>query len=79
MKCSTSCRRLCAKLPLDCVRRTLRPSRYIPDIKKVKLIKRISPTQSVWTLYYQFPPPVSPRVFTVVQTMWRSEESPKTG
>ncbi|KAI0707618.1 hypothetical protein C8Q76DRAFT_628199 [Earliella scabrosa] len=52
---------------------------FIPDIKKVKLIKRISPTQSVWTLYYHFPPPVSPRVFTVVQTTWLSETSPKTG
>ncbi|KAI0780672.1 hypothetical protein BD413DRAFT_464425 [Trametes elegans] len=41
---------------------------YIPEIKKVTLIKRISPTQSVWTLFYHFPPPVSPRVFTVVQT-----------
>ncbi|KAI0636714.1 hypothetical protein C8Q77DRAFT_1154628 [Trametes polyzona] len=52
---------------------------YIPEIKKVKLIKRISPTQSVWTLYYHFPPPVSPRVFTVVQTTWLSTSSPKTG
>ncbi|RPD66414.1 hypothetical protein L226DRAFT_542957 [Lentinus tigrinus ALCF2SS1-7] len=52
---------------------------FIPDIKKVKLIKRISPTQSVWTLYYHFPPPVSPRVFTVVQTTWLSEATPRTG
>ncbi|RDX56474.1 hypothetical protein OH76DRAFT_1451588 [Lentinus brumalis] len=52
---------------------------YIPDIKKVKLIKRISPTQSVWTLYYHFAPPVSPRVFTVVQTTWLSDTTPRTG
>ncbi|KAI0819536.1 hypothetical protein BC628DRAFT_1342177 [Trametes gibbosa] len=52
---------------------------YMPEIKKVTLIKRISPTQSVWTLFYHFPPPVSPRVFTVVQTTWLSTDSPKTG
>ncbi|KAH9945886.1 uncharacterized protein BXZ73DRAFT_37246 [Epithele typhae] len=52
---------------------------FIPDIKKVKLVKQISPTQQVWTLFYQFPPPVSPRVFTVVQTTWLSESSPRTG
>ncbi|KAI8989689.1 hypothetical protein BD414DRAFT_313929 [Trametes punicea] len=52
---------------------------FIPEIKKVTLIKRISPTQSVWSLYYQFPPPVSPRVFTVVQTTWLSTDTPRTG
>ncbi|KAH9857137.1 hypothetical protein C2E23DRAFT_865738 [Lenzites betulinus] len=52
---------------------------YIPEIKKVTLIKRISPTQSIWTLFYHFPPPVSPRVFTVVQTTWLSTDSPKMG
>ncbi|KAI0672961.1 hypothetical protein C8Q78DRAFT_990315 [Trametes maxima] len=52
---------------------------YIPEIKKVTLVKQISPTQSVWTLYYTFPPPVSPRVFTVVQTTWLSPDAPKTG
>jgi len=52
---------------------------YIPDIKKVALVKQISPTQSIWTLYYTFPPPVSPRVFTVLQTTHLSETSPRTG
>ncbi|KAI0647321.1 hypothetical protein C8Q79DRAFT_620280 [Trametes meyenii] len=52
---------------------------YIPEIKKVTLVKQISPTQSVWTLYYTFPPPVSPRVFTVVQTTWLSPDAPRTG
>ncbi|KAI0929154.1 hypothetical protein AcV5_006495 [Taiwanofungus camphoratus] len=52
---------------------------YISDIKKVTLVKQISPRQSVWTLYYTFPPPVSPRVFTVVQTTYLSETSPKIG
>ncbi|TBU35710.1 hypothetical protein BD311DRAFT_11689 [Dichomitus squalens] len=52
---------------------------YIPEIEKVQLIKQISPNQSVWTLFYKFPPPVSPRVFTVVQTIWFSETSPRAG
>ena len=53
--------------------------RYVPEIKKVTLIKEISPTQSIWSLYYTFPPPVSPRVFTVLQTKHLVAESPKKG
>jgi Protein of unknown function (DUF3074) len=30
-------------------------------------MKTMSPTQTLWTLHYKFPPPVSPRVFTVLQ------------
>ncbi|TDL27402.1 hypothetical protein BD410DRAFT_894523 [Rickenella mellea] len=41
---------------------------FIPDIHKVTLVKRISPTQVLWTIQYVFPPPVSPRIFTVLQT-----------
>ncbi|OCH93405.1 hypothetical protein OBBRIDRAFT_790279 [Obba rivulosa] len=52
---------------------------YIPEIKKVKLVKQLSPTSSIWTLYYTFPPPVSPRIFTVVQVTHLEETSPKTG
>ncbi|KAH9948969.1 hypothetical protein B0H21DRAFT_730952 [Amylocystis lapponica] len=52
---------------------------YIPNIKKVTLVKQLSPTQSVWTLYYTFPPPVSPRVFTVVQTTHLDETTPRSG
>jgi len=40
---------------------------FISDIQKVALVKQISPSQSVWTLYYSFSPPMSPRVFTVLQ------------
>ncbi|KAK0210952.1 hypothetical protein DFS33DRAFT_1296550 [Desarmillaria ectypa] len=40
---------------------------YIRDINKVTKVKEISPTQSIWTLYYKFMPPVQPRVFTVLQ------------
>jgi len=42
---------------------------FIPEIKSVDLLKTVSPMQSVWTLYYTFTPPVSPRVFTVSQTI----------
>lgn len=46
---------------------------YIPEIKKVQLIKEISPTMSIWTLYYTFGPIISPRVFTVLQVKRVSE------
>ncbi|TCD62180.1 hypothetical protein EIP91_007264 [Steccherinum ochraceum] len=52
---------------------------YVPDIKKVALVKELSPTQSIWTLFYTFPPPISPRVFTVLQTMHLDSNSPRTG
>ncbi|OJA11219.1 hypothetical protein AZE42_12998 [Rhizopogon vesiculosus] len=52
---------------------------FISAIKKVTLVKRISDTQSIWTMYYTFPPPVSPRVFTVLQTIHLDESSPRTG
>jgi hypothetical protein len=41
---------------------------FIHDIKKATLVKSISSTQAIWTIYYTFPPPVSPRLFTVLQT-----------
>ncbi|KAE9409455.1 hypothetical protein BT96DRAFT_913046 [Gymnopus androsaceus JB14] len=44
---------------------------FIPEIRKV--------TKSIWTLYYKFPPPVSPRVFTELQITRLSESSPRTG
>ena len=40
---------------------------YIPQLKKVQLIKDISPTMSIWSLYYTFGLIVAPRVFTVLQ------------
>lgn len=43
--------------------------RFIPEIKSVALLATISPTQSIWTLHYTFPPPVSPRIFTVLQAV----------
>ncbi|KAG6861548.1 hypothetical protein C0995_015282, partial [Termitomyces sp. Mi166 len=41
--------------------------RFIPEIKEVVKLKEVSPTASIWALYYTFTPPVSPRVFTVIQ------------
>ncbi|KAK7054668.1 hypothetical protein VNI00_003131 [Paramarasmius palmivorus] len=40
---------------------------YISDIQKVTQVKKISSTQEIWTLHYKFPPPLSSRVFTVLQ------------
>ena len=53
--------------------------RFIPEIKKVTKVKDISPTASIWTLYYTFTPPVSPRVFTELQVTYLSETTPRTG
>jgi len=53
--------------------------KYVHNIKKVQLIKGMSPTMSIWTLYYTFGPVVSPRVFTVLQVKELSEESPRRG
>ncbi|KAG6820859.1 hypothetical protein H0H93_010686 [Arthromyces matolae] len=41
--------------------------RFIPEIKEVVKLKDVSPTASIWALFYTFSPPVSPRVFTVMQ------------
>jgi hypothetical protein len=52
---------------------------FIPEIHKVTQVKHISPTQSIWTLQYKFSPPISPRVFTVLQVVHLSESFPQTG
>jgi len=52
---------------------------FIPEIKKVTKVKEISPNASIWTLYYTFIPPVSPRVFTELQVIHLSEITPRTG
>lgn len=41
--------------------------RFIPDLKKVKSLKSLSPNAEIWTLYYELNPVLSPRVFTVLQ------------
>ncbi|GLB34651.1 putative protein of unknown function (DUF3074) [Lyophyllum shimeji] len=50
---------------------------FIPEIKEVKKVKDLSPTASIWTLYYTFTPPVAPRVFTVLQVVHLDDASPR--
>lgn len=52
---------------------------FVSAIKQVAEVKRISATQSIWTLYYTYPPPVSPRVFTVLQTTYLNSAAPRSG
>ncbi|KAF8969642.1 hypothetical protein BDZ97DRAFT_211179 [Flammula alnicola] len=52
---------------------------FIHEIQKVNKVKELSPTASIWTLYYTFTPPVSPRVFTELQVTYLSESKPRTG
>ncbi|KAJ7343318.1 hypothetical protein DFH08DRAFT_872354 [Mycena albidolilacea] len=59
--------------------KALNEMKFIPNIKKVTKVKEISATQSVWTLYYTFPPPIAPRVFTVVQITRLNDSSPRSG
>ncbi|KZT35074.1 hypothetical protein SISSUDRAFT_1051962 [Sistotremastrum suecicum HHB10207 ss-3] len=51
-------------------------STFIPELEKVTLVKELSSFGSIWTLYYKFPPPVSPRVFTVYQLTHLPPSSP---
>lgn len=55
--------------------------RYIKEVKKATSVKKMSPSMQVWTMYYEFPPPVSPRIFTVVQVahLEQREGSPRQG
>ncbi|KAF8163618.1 hypothetical protein B0H34DRAFT_745641 [Crassisporium funariophilum] len=52
---------------------------FIHEIQKVTKVKELSPTSSIWTMYYTFTPPVAPRVFTAVQVIHLSETTPRTG
>lgn len=40
---------------------------YVEEVKKATLISQVAPGQAIWSMFYRFPPPVSPRVFTVLQ------------
>ena len=54
--------------------------RYIDVVKKATLIKKISATQEIWSMYYEFSSfGVSPRVFTVLQVTHYEPSSPRTG
>ncbi|KAF5389945.1 hypothetical protein D9757_003627 [Collybiopsis confluens] len=54
---------------------------FIPDIHKVTKVKEITENQNIWSIYYKFPPPVSPRVFTELQITRLSDApgKPRTG
>ncbi|CAL1705168.1 unnamed protein product [Somion occarium] len=52
---------------------------FTSEIKKVTLIKQLSPSQCICTIYYTFTPPISPRVFTVLQTTYLDETYPRMG
>jgi len=47
--------------------------RFIPDLKRAKLLKSLSPNAEIWTLYYELGLVLSPRVFTVLQVKQLSE------
>jgi hypothetical protein len=69
------------RLPLEkVVRSDERGNRYIEAVKKATLVKKISPTQEIWTMYYEFSSfGISPRVFTVLQIVHYESSSPRTG
>ncbi|KAG6327390.1 hypothetical protein ID866_11699, partial [Astraeus odoratus] len=52
---------------------------FLASLKEVAEVKRISETQSIWTRYYTYPPPVAPRVFTILQTIYLDDNSPRNG
>ncbi|KAF8634079.1 hypothetical protein AX15_001081 [Amanita polypyramis BW_CC] len=52
---------------------------YIPEIHKVTKIKTLSENAEIWTSYYTLTPPVSPRVFTVLQVTHLDNQSPRSG
>ncbi|KAF8881616.1 hypothetical protein BD779DRAFT_1445399, partial [Infundibulicybe gibba] len=56
--------------------KVLKEKEYIPEVKKVTHIKYISDSQSIWSMYYTFPPPLSPRVFTVLQVVHLNDSNP---
>ncbi len=55
-------------------------NRYIEEVKKATLVKKISATQEIWTMYYEFSSfGISPRVFTVLQVTHYDSSDARTG
>ncbi|KIM65328.1 hypothetical protein SCLCIDRAFT_542377 [Scleroderma citrinum Foug A] len=52
---------------------------FISAIKQIVEVKHISQTQSIWSYCYTYPPPVSPRIFTVLLTTHLNNTTPRTG
>ncbi|KIY63051.1 hypothetical protein CYLTODRAFT_433121 [Cylindrobasidium torrendii FP15055 ss-10] len=59
--------------------KALHEKEFIPDIDSVTKVQALSPTATIWSLHYKFSSPVSPRVFTVLQVVHISKESPRVG
>lgn len=53
--------------------------RFITIIEKVTKVQELSPTAQIWTLYYNFPFPVSNRVFTVLQVVHKEDTALPSG
>lgn len=65
---------------LDCNSKPLKlsPPRYFHELTDCKLVKKLSDSQEIWTLYYSLRPPAADRVFTIVVTT-HTEKDEKTG
>lgn len=57
----------------------IQPDRFVPEVNKVTKIKEISSTAAIWSMFYKFGAPLSPRVYTVLQVTHLDTTSPKTG
>jgi len=65
---------------LGCSNHSEYEKEYIEDVKKATFVKKISATQEIWTMYYEFSSfGVSPRVFSVLQISHYDSNSPRTG
>jgi len=60
------------------VDKAVKESQFIPELKDTRLLKDVGPGQQIWSLHYVFPPPMSPRVFTVLVTIFE-DANPRTG
>lgn len=46
---------------------------YISEIKEASLVQQLNAHDAVYSMLYVFPPPLQPRVFTVLQAVFRLE------
>jgi len=63
---------------LSGIDKAINEKEFIPSVKNATLLKSISSTSSIWALHYTFPPPVSSRLFTILQANYLDEEA-RTG
>ena len=79
IECVPRCRILLVEWHADAFVAPPPPDRYVAEVTKATLVKQISPSQAIWSMYYNFPPPVSPRVFTVLQVTEYNSVGPRHG